>query len=97
MDECIASMENLFSAMLDMATLDANAPQMRAFALQPLFMRLQQEYLPRALQKNISLQCADTRAVVHSDPILVERILRNLLSNAIAYTDHGGVLRGRGR
>jgi CheY-like chemotaxis protein len=53
-----------------------------------------------AAEKQLKLRIRPCSAVLYSDPLLVERILVNLISNAIRYTDDGGVLVGcrrRGR
>jgi CheY-like chemotaxis protein/anti-sigma regulatory factor (Ser/Thr protein kinase) len=64
------------------------------FRLQPLFTRLDAAFAPQAERKDLRLRAAPTRLAVRSDPVLVERILLNLLSNAVRYTEHGGVLIG---
>lgn len=96
-----AAMESLLNALLDLSRLDAGAVEVRpeCFSVAPLFRRLEQRFAPVAAEKGLRLRVMPTRMNVMSDPILVERILGNLLSNAIQYTDRGGVVLGvrRGR
>ncbi len=67
-------------------------PQMQDFQLQPLLNRIENELAPQADAKGIVYRSRETHAAVRSDPALVALILRNLVSNAIRYTDSGGVL-----
>jgi signal transduction histidine kinase len=95
----VAALEALFNELLDISKLDAGAvqPKLASFPIQPLLARLRAEFQPEAEEKNLRLEVAPTRLVAHSDPILFERILRNLISNALRYTNAGGVLVGARR
>ncbi len=90
----VASTEMMFNGILDVSRLDAGilAPELRAFDLHPLLERLGSEYAPLAHAKQLTLRLRSRSATVYSDPALVERVLRNLLSNALRYTHRGGVL-----
>ena len=98
----VEALEVLFNELLDMSKLDAGAvkPELRDFPLSRVFDRLRLELAPEAAEKGLRLRVMRSRAWVRSDPVLLERILRNLISNAIRYTVRGGVLAGvrrRGR
>ncbi|MFZ2299007.1 MAG: hypothetical protein A3G29_10995 [Burkholderiales bacterium RIFCSPLOWO2_12_FULL_64_99] len=67
-------------------------PQPHSFALQSLFHKLERELAPWAADKGLNLRMRDTILTPFADPGLVELILRNLLLNAIRYTERGGVL-----
>lgn len=92
----VDAMEELFDALLDISRLDAGIvrPRFETFGLATLFDRLSFEFAPVAKQKGLSLSVMKTSVFICSDPSLVERIVRNLVSNAIRYTDRGGLLLG---
>ena len=94
--QCALIMDNMFRTLLDVSKLDAGAvnPQITAFALAPLFSRMRLEFEPQARAKGLELRMQRCSAFAKSDPALVERILRNLVSNAIRYTNHGRVVVG---
>jgi signal transduction histidine kinase/CheY-like chemotaxis protein len=95
-EESTNAMDSLFSAILDISRLDAGVVdvQARPFAIQPLLDRICAEYSAEAQEKSITLVCHACRAAVHTDPLLMERIVRNLLSNAVRYTISGRVVVG---
>lgn len=92
----VDAMEELFDALLDISRLDAGVvrPRFETFGLASMFDRLSFEYVPVAKQKGLSLSVMKTSVFVCSDPSLLERIVRNLVSNAVRYTDRGGLLLG---
>jgi signal transduction histidine kinase/CheY-like chemotaxis protein len=92
----VDAMEELFDALLDISRLDAGIvrPGFETFGLATLFDRLSFEFGPVAKQKGLSLSVMKTSVYICSDPRLVERIVRNLVSNAIRYTDRGSLLLG---
>jgi two-component system, sensor histidine kinase len=96
MELSTTAMGDLFSAILDISRLDAGVVEVRrqAFALQPLLDRVCQDFAEEAADKSIVLHQQATSAVVFSDPHLVERILRNLVSNAIRHSDQGRLVVG---
>jgi signal transduction histidine kinase/CheY-like chemotaxis protein len=87
---------DMLGTLLDFSKVDAGVvqPHLQAFNLQRLLHKLERELAPVAEAKGLVFRVRDTSLVVHSDPSLVELILRNLLLNAIRYTDRGGVLLG---
>lgn len=92
----MAAMGQLFDALLNLSRLDAGViePRWQGFALNPLLDRLRAEYAPQAREKGMSLRVRACSACIWSDPVLLERILRNLISNAITHTAGGRVLIG---
>ena len=94
--QCAQIMDEMFRALLDVSRLDAGAvqPRISVFPLAPLFSRIKVEFEPQALAKGLELRFMRSSAFAKSDPGLVERILRNLVSNAIRYTDRGRVVVG---
>ena len=92
----IGSTEVMFNALLDISRLDAGIllPDIKAFAVEELLSRLTTEYASRTAAKNLRLRYRLSRHLILSDPTLLERVIRNYLSNAIRYTQRGGVLIG---
>jgi two-component system, sensor histidine kinase len=92
----VESLEVLFHALLDVSKLDAGIvrPEVRDFPVQAVFDRIGREYATEAADKGLRMRLMLTRAVVRSDATLLERILRNLVHNAIRYTNAGGVVVG---
>ena len=90
------AVSELLEALLDVSKLDTDAalPRHVDLALQPMFDRLEHSFAVTAHAKGLRLRVRPTPACVTSDPVFLERILLNLLSNAIAYTRSGGVLIG---
>ncbi|OUM02591.1 hybrid sensor histidine kinase/response regulator [Variovorax sp. JS1663] len=84
----------MLDTLLDFSRIEAGVvePQMQVFALQPLLNKIENELAPQADAKGIVYRSRETHAAVRSDPALVALILRNLVSNAIRYTEEGGVL-----
>ncbi|HQS99415.1 MAG: hybrid sensor histidine kinase/response regulator [Hydrogenophilales bacterium 16-64-46] len=89
-----AAMELLFNALLDISRLDAGAiePHPVHFSLDRLFADLDKQFSALATDKQLSLRFRGSAPALYSDPLLLERILVNLIANAIRYTDDGGVL-----
>lgn len=84
----------LLNALLDFSRIEAGVvvPQLQPFRLQPLLNKIESELAPQADTKNIVYRSRETQIVVFTDPMLLELILRNLVTNAIRYTHHGGLL-----
>jgi len=89
----VRALEELFNALLDISRLDAGVlqPSMRHFRLQEVFARLLNDYVPETERKGLRLEVSPCELVVRSDSTLLERILRNYVSNAIRYTLEGQV------
>jgi signal transduction histidine kinase len=94
MMNAIESLEDSFGAMLDISRLDAGVVQAapQTFPIRDLFRRLYQQFGGDAEARNLNLRFRATRRIVRSDPLLLERVLANLVQNALRYTRQGGVL-----
>ncbi|MDV7338286.1 ATP-binding protein [Terasakiella sp. A23] len=90
------SMRSLLDSILSLSKLEAGViePSQSTFALQTLLNQLTREYRISAHEKGLSLKMVPTSMMVTTDPLLLERILRNFLSNAIRYTKTGRILLG---
>src|SRR5579885_1256185 len=62
----------------------------RPVVLEPLFRALARQFAEAARYKGIALRICRSRAVIRSNPILIDTILRNLIDNALAYSPAGG-------
>jgi CheY-like chemotaxis protein/anti-sigma regulatory factor (Ser/Thr protein kinase) len=80
--------------MLDFSRIEAGVvqPQVVSFRLQPLLNKIEREFAPQADAKGLLYRSRETLLAADSDPALIELILRNLVSNAIRYTNSGGLL-----
>jgi two-component system, sensor histidine kinase len=95
-DLSVTAMDGLFTALLDISRLDAGvvAVQPRPFTIRSLLDRISRDHAEEARAKGVSLVWKDSTAIVETDPVLMERILRNLVSNAVRYTDRGRIVIG---
>jgi CheY-like chemotaxis protein/anti-sigma regulatory factor (Ser/Thr protein kinase) len=87
-------MTEMFNSLLDISRLDAGilAPNIVAFPVARLLQKIETTFDQVAREKGLRLSVLQTDAWVRSDPLLLERILVNLVSNAMRYTLRGGVI-----
>jgi two-component system, sensor histidine kinase len=92
-DASVNSLESLMAALLDISKLDAGTvqPILGVVSLEELFARLEAQYAPQAAQKNLTFEARAAGAWVKSDAMLLERIVRNLIENALRYTREGSI------
>jgi signal transduction histidine kinase len=92
----VDALEALFNELLDISKIDAGVirPKVACFSLDPLLRRLRTDFAAEAEAKGIDLRIRRSQARVCSDALLLERVLRNLIDNAIRYTLNGGILVG---
>lgn len=85
---------NMLNTLLDFSRIEAGAVEARPhnFALQKLLVAVSNDFESQAASKGLRYRMRNTRLAVHSDPMLLEMMLRNLVSNALRYTQHGGIL-----
>ena len=95
-DDAVAGMNELFNALLDITKLDAGAlrPTIGKFPVAELLGRIGSTFGPVAQEKGLSFRSVPSSVWVRSDPVLLERIVLNLVSNAVRYTNAGGVVVG---
>lgn len=96
MHDAQRSMRSLLDSILSLSKLEAGvvAPNPATFELQPLLVQLTREYRVSAHAKGLGLRLVPTSLMLHTDPLLLERIIRNFLSNAVRYTKEGRILLG---
>ncbi len=92
-EQAIGAMSRLLGALLDISKLESGAikPEPTDFTVAALFAELRADFAGPATNKGLRLHVDECLDCVHSDPSLVEQILRNLVSNAIKYTRDGWV------
>jgi len=95
-ESALTAMNELFDALLDISKLDSGIvqPAIVHFPASALFERLGAIFEQQARRKGLSLRIVPTRLWLRSDPVLLERILTNLVANAVRYAETGGVVVG---
>jgi len=97
--ECVQSLDHLFSELLDLSRLETGAVQVEIseFPLDPVLAEVSRNFDMVAEQRGLQLTIHPTRLWVRSDRTMLTRILNNLVSNALRFTRHGGALIGTRR
>jgi CheY-like chemotaxis protein len=92
----VANMNDLFGALLDISRLDAGAQSVSvsSFPVYSVLRRIETTFATAAHVKGLRFRVVRSSAWVRSDAILLERILLNLVSNAVRYTASGGIVVG---
>ncbi|MCG3201706.1 MAG: Sensor histidine kinase RcsC [Gammaproteobacteria bacterium] len=92
-EHAFESMRTMFDALLDWSRLETGTlqPCVREVEMRPLLERLGQEYAALARERGLRFVLRARGVFAHSDPVLLERMLRNLLTNAVTYTESGEV------
>ena len=95
-DAALSAMNELFNALLDVSKLDAGVlkPTITEFPVTQLLNRIESTFADAARAKGLSFRIVTTKAWTRSDLLLLERIIGNLVANAVRYTTSGGVIVG---
>ncbi len=95
-DRSLATLEELLRTLLDLSKLDAGVmtPDMRAFPIDGLIGSLVKEQAQAAAKRGLKLRFFSAERWVTSDPLLLRRVMQNLIANGLRYTRRGGVLVG---
>jgi len=93
-DHALSTIEELLRTILDLSKLESGVakPSLMSVALGELFQSLAVNFEPMARNKNVRLTIRASDALVTSDPLMLRRILQNLLANAVHYTERGEIL-----
>jgi signal transduction histidine kinase len=89
----VHALEALFNELLDISKIDSGVikPELRNIDMQTVLARVGEEFRVEAAAKGLRFTIESRDCTVRSDAVLLERILRNLVSNAIRYTAAGTV------
>lgn len=95
-NDSVDALEEQFSQLLDQSRIESGAIEVRAqcFAVSELYRKLRLRFEPLAFEKGLALRFRGGAQLVHTDPLLLDRIVSNLVSNALRYTRDGTVLVG---
>jgi len=95
-DETVREMTEMFNSLLEISKLDAGVltPKLAEFPIARLLQKVETTFGQAAREKRLQLRVMRSDAWVRSDTLLLERILLNLVSNAIRYTLRGGIIVG---
>jgi len=98
-ERSLETIDELLRSLLDISRLDAGVfhPQLEVVSLSEMFDSLESDFKPIADQRNLQLRFRHTKAHIVSDRSMLRRVLQNFISNAISYTNTGGVLVGARR
>lgn len=93
-DTSLSAAEELLIGLLDVSKLDSGyiQPKLETISIKSLFTKLGNQFGPLCDDKNIQLRIRACDVWVQSDPQMLQRILQNLLANAVRYTPSGGIL-----
>ena len=96
LDETLGAMTGMLNALLDINQIEAGnvRPEVVSFPIDDLLSRLRYEFAYHAHAQGLMFRTVPCSLPVQSDPLLLEQMIRNLLSNALKYTSHGKVLLG---
>jgi signal transduction histidine kinase/ActR/RegA family two-component response regulator len=92
--QCTESLEQLFDNLLDISRLDAGQVEVKreVVAVDAVFDRLRATFAVPAQDKGLRLSVRRSNTVLMTDPTLLFRVLSNLVSNALRYTEQGGIV-----
>jgi signal transduction histidine kinase len=95
-ERALQTIEDLIKTLLDISKLDAGVvkPDVAEFPLDEVLSVLEASFSPQAAANRLKLKVRRCGGLVRSDPMLLLRVLQNLISNAVRYTERGGVLVG---
>ncbi len=95
-DRSLATLEDLLRTLLDLSKLDAGVmtPDMRAFPIDDLVGSLVKQQAQDAAKRRLKFRHFGSGRMVWSDPLLLRRVVQNLIANGLRYTRRGGVLVG---
>ncbi|MEQ1889047.1 MAG: ATP-binding protein [Alphaproteobacteria bacterium] len=95
-ERALEVMDRMLGSLLDISKIDSGVivPDLRDYRISDIFNDLRGDFLRLAREKNIDFVIVPSSRIVHTDRIMIDAILRNLLSNAVRYTRQGKIVLG---
>ena len=95
-ESSLDSVETILGAVLDISRLDTGGmkPNLTTFPISSLLMQIETDFMPLARKKTLRLAVVKSSLHIHTDRNLLQRLVQNLVSNAIKYTRTGGIVVG---
>jgi signal transduction histidine kinase/CheY-like chemotaxis protein len=96
MERSLDTISSMLSSLLDVSRLESGnlSPSRSDFAINEIFESVTTDFTRPAEEKGLRLRLVRSGQIIRSDRSMLEEIIRNLLSNAIRYTDHGSIVLG---
>lgn len=96
LDQTLVTMSGMLNTMLDINQIEAGVVRAEPvdFVIGDLIERVRGEFAMQAQAQKLELRAVHSSRVIHSDPTMIEQMLRNLISNALKYTKRGKILLG---
>jgi two-component system CheB/CheR fusion protein len=96
LDQTLVTMSGMLNTMLDVNQIEAGIvkAELVDFVIGDLIKRVRGEFVAQAKAQKLELIAVRSTRIIHSDPLMIEQMLRNLISNALKYTKQGKILIG---
>ncbi len=96
LEQTLTTMSGMLNTMLDINQIEAGVVTADPvdFVIGDLIDRVRSEFVEQAHAQKLELRSVRSNRVIHSDPVMIEQMLRNLISNALKYTKRGKILLG---
>ena len=95
-ESAVGAMERMFNSLLDLSRLSSGTvkPELVVMAVGELQQELDSLFGAATRSKGLDLRIHPCRRYIRSDPVLLRKILHNLVANAVRYCERGGILIG---
>ncbi len=96
LEQTLNTMSGMLNTMLDINQIEAGIVRAEPidFIVGDLIDQVRGEFVEQARAQHLDLRAVHSARVLHSDPVMISQMLRNLVSNALKYTKRGKILVG---